>query len=268
MFRGLPDTSNPSGRSLAHLQPDESTSRCGVSAGWVSRGRRPWLQLISTGFIQRMSIERFNAEGLDLFFAYMGDEALGGLLIGLVRYQDVSERVYGLVGDDLVGDDHVMFVGIDGGAVAGFRSNRLSIGQGGRFILVPSRRVTFLGTPYEGKAAGQVRIHADHADRRCSRCRTALHGCLRRRGERSVHHGIRCSGGGADSCPRASRRRGVGRRRAGRSRAGWRKRQPLRGQPLWGRPSWSRPLWSRPSPQTDRPHPETYWAPSPYEPAQ
>ena len=150
MFRGVRNSARRV--ALAHLQPDESTAR--VTAGALED--LTWLQLISTGFIQRMSIERFNAEGLDLFFAYMGDEALGGLLIGLVRYQDVSERVYGLVGDGLVGDDHVMFVGIDGGAVAGFRSNRLSIGQGGEVYPVPSRRVTFLGTPYEGKAAGQV----------------------------------------------------------------------------------------------------------------
>ena len=150
MFRGVRNAARRV--ALAHLQPDESTAR--VTAGALED--LTWLQLISTGFIQRMSIETFNAEGLDLFFAYMGDAALGGLLIGLVRYQDVGERVYGLVGDDLVGDDHVMFVGIDGGAVAGFRSNRLSIGQGGEVYPVPSRRVTFLGTPYEGKAAGQV----------------------------------------------------------------------------------------------------------------
>ena len=150
MFRGVRNSARRV--AFAHLQPDESTAR--VTAGALED--LTWLQLISTGFIQRMSIERFNAEGLDIFFAYMGDEALGGLLIGLVRYQDVSERVYGLVGDDLVGDDHVVFVGVDGGAVAGFRSNRLSIGQGGEVYPVPSRRVTFLGTPYEGRAAGQV----------------------------------------------------------------------------------------------------------------
>ena len=145
MFRGVRNSARRV--ALAHLQPDESTAR--VTAGALED--LTWLQLISTGFIRRMSVERFNAEGLDLFFAYIGDEALGGLLMGLVRYQDVSERVYGLVGDD-----HVMFVGIDGGAVAGFRSNGLLIRQGGEVYPVPSRQVTFLGTPYEGKAAGQV----------------------------------------------------------------------------------------------------------------
>ena len=145
MFRGVRNSARRV--ALAHLQPDESTAR--VTAGALED--LTWLQLISTGFIRRMSIERFNAEGLDLFFAYIGDEALGGLLMGLVRYQDVSQRV-----DGLIGDDHVMFVGIDGSAVAGFRSNGLSIRQGGEVYPVPSRRVTFLGTPYEGKVAGQV----------------------------------------------------------------------------------------------------------------
>ena len=106
--------------------------------------------MISTGYIRRMQIDRFNS-GLELSFAYMGDEALGALLMGLVRYQDVSSRVEGLVGDD-----HAMFVGIDGSAVAGFRSNALSIHQEEEVYPVPSRRVVFLGKPYEGKAAGQV----------------------------------------------------------------------------------------------------------------
>jgi hypothetical protein len=71
--------------------------------------------------------------------------------MGLVRYQDISERV-----DGLEGDDHAMLVGIDGSAVAGFRSNGFAVRQGGEVHPVPSRRVTFLGTPYEGKAADQV----------------------------------------------------------------------------------------------------------------
>ena len=54
------------------------------------------------------------------------------------------------------GDEHAMLVGIDGSAVAGFRSNGFAVRQGGEAHPVPSRRVTFLGTPYEGKAADQV----------------------------------------------------------------------------------------------------------------
>ena len=145
MFRGIRNSARRV--ALAYLQPDESTAP--ATAGALED--LTWLQMISTGFIRTMAIERFNAEGLDLSFAYMGDEALGGLLMGLVRYQDVSEQV-----DGLIGDDHAMFVGIDGSAVAGFRSNGLSIRQEGEVYPVPSRRVTFLGTPYEGKAAGQV----------------------------------------------------------------------------------------------------------------
>ena len=110
-----------------------------------------WLQMISTGFIRTMPIERVNAVGLELSFAYMGDEALGSLLMGRVRYQDVSSRV-----DGLASDDHAMFVGIDGSAVAGFRTNALSIHQAEEVYPVPSRRIVFLGTPWEGKAAEQV----------------------------------------------------------------------------------------------------------------
>lgn len=144
MFRGIRNSARRV--ALSYLQPGESTAS--ASAGALED--LTWLEMISTGYIQMMAIERFGA-GLDLSFAYMGDEALGGLLMGLVRYQDISERVEGLKSDD-----HVMLVGIDGSAVAGFRSNGFAVRQGGEAYPVPSRRVTFLGTPYEGKAADQV----------------------------------------------------------------------------------------------------------------
>ena len=142
MYRGIRNSARRV--ALAYLQPDPATATAGALEDLT------WLQMISTGYIRRMQIDRFNS-GLELSFAYMGDEALGALLMGLVRYQDVSSRVEGLVGDD-----HAMFVGIDGSAVAGFRTNALSIHQGGEIYPVPSRRVVFLGTPYEGKAANQV----------------------------------------------------------------------------------------------------------------
>ena len=144
MYRGIRNSARRV--ALAYLQPDAATAP--ATAGAL--GDLSWLQMISTGYIRRMQIDRFNS-GLELSFAYMGDEALGALLMGLVRYQDVSSRVEGLAGDN-----HAMFVGIDGSAVAGFRTNALSIHQGGEIYPVPSRRVVFLGTPYEGKAANQV----------------------------------------------------------------------------------------------------------------
>jgi len=144
MFRGIRNSARRV--ALSYLQPGESTAS--ASAGALED--LTWLEMVSTGYIQIMAIERYGA-GLDLSFAYMGDEALGGLLMGLVRYQDISERV-----DGLEGDDHTMLVGIDGSAVAGFRSNGFTVRQGGETHPVPSRRVTFLGTPYEGKAADQV----------------------------------------------------------------------------------------------------------------
>ena len=144
MYRGIRNSARRV--ALAYLQPDPATAP--ATAGALED--LTWLQMISTGYIRTMQIDRFNA-GLELSFAYMGDEALGSLLMGLVRYQDVSSRV-----DGLLGDDHAMFVGIDGSEVAGFRSNALSVHQGGEVYPVPSRRVVFLGTPYEGKAAGQI----------------------------------------------------------------------------------------------------------------
>ena len=145
MYRGIRNSARRV--ALAYLQPDEAT----VLATDGALEELTWLQMISTGFIRTMPIEGGNAVGLDLTFAYMGDEALGSLLMGRVRYQDVSSRV-----DGFASEDHQMFVGIDGSAVAGFRSNALSIHQDEEVYPVPSRRVVFLGTPWEGKAANQV----------------------------------------------------------------------------------------------------------------
>jgi hypothetical protein len=144
MFRGVRNASRRV--ALSYLQPRESTAP--PTAGELNDLN--WLEMLSTGYIRTLVIDRFNS-GLELSFAYMGDEALGSLFMGAVRYQDVSERVAGMTDDD-----HIMFVGIDGSAVAGFRSNALSVRQGEEVYPVPSRRVTFLGTPWEGKAAEQV----------------------------------------------------------------------------------------------------------------
>jgi ferredoxin len=145
MFRGVRNSARRV--ALAYLQANEPYA----PATDAALEDLTWMQMISSGYIRTMAIERANAVGLELSFAYMGDEALGGLLMGVVRYQDVASRVAGLIDDD-----HAMFVGIDGSAVAGFRSNGLSISQGGEVYPVASRQVTFLGTPWEGKAADQV----------------------------------------------------------------------------------------------------------------
>jgi len=145
MFRGVRNSARRV--ALAYLQENESYAPPTDAA----LEDLTWMQMISTGYVRTMGIERANAVGLELSFAYMGDEALGGLLMGVVRYQDVASRVSGLIDDR-----HTMFVGIDGSAVAGFRSNGLSIRQAEEVYPVPSRQVTFLGTPWEGKAAEQV----------------------------------------------------------------------------------------------------------------
>jgi ferredoxin len=145
MYRGVRNSARRV--ALAYLQENESFAPQTDAA----LEDLTWPQMVATGYVRKMTNERFNAVGLELSFAYMGDEALGGLLMGPVRYQDVASRVAGLADDP-----RVMFVGIDGSAVAGFRSNALSIRQDGEVYPVPSRQVIFLGTPWEGKAVEQV----------------------------------------------------------------------------------------------------------------
>ena len=92
MFRGVRNSSRRV--ALAYLQPSESTAP--PTAGELDD--LDWLEMLSTGYVRTMAVDRFNS-GLELSFAYMGDEALGSLFMGVVRYQDVSERVNGMIGD-------------------------------------------------------------------------------------------------------------------------------------------------------------------------
>lgn len=84
MFRGIRNSARRV--ALAYLQANESYA----PATDAALEDLTWMQMIATGYIRTMAIERARAVGLELSFAYMGDEALGGLLMGAVRYQDVA----------------------------------------------------------------------------------------------------------------------------------------------------------------------------------
>lgn len=154
MYRGIRNSSRRI--ALAYLrdrQPARPATGDGASPAATLEGleRLTWLEMLSTGLIARMEIVRFDALGLDLTFSYIGDEALGNLLMGPPTYAAVLEQAR-----EWGGEGHLMFLGLDGSFVAGFRRNALTVLQGGASFPVPRDRIMHWGRPNAGKAAEQV----------------------------------------------------------------------------------------------------------------
>ena len=154
MYRGIRNSARRI--ALAYLrdrQPARPASGDGTAPSNTLEDleRLTWLEMLSTGLVARMEVVRYDALGLDLTFSYIGDEDLGNLLLGAETYAAVLEQaaVWG-------GDGHLMFLGLDGSFVAGFRRNALTVQQGGESFPVPRNRIMHWGRPDEGKAAEQV----------------------------------------------------------------------------------------------------------------
>ena len=113
--------------------------------------RLTWLEILSSGLVASMEVVRYEALGLDLTFSYIGDEVLGNLLMGPETYASVREQA-----ETWGNDGHLMFLGLDGSFVAGFRRNALAVEQNGESFPVPRERIMHWGRPDEGKVAEQV----------------------------------------------------------------------------------------------------------------
>ena len=121
----------------------------GVTA--ESLDRLTWLELIASGLIAKMEVVRYNALGLDLSFAFVGNEKLGDFLVGAEPYASMLEDV-----GPRHADFHVMILGLDGSFIAGFRPRGLTVLQGEGSYPLPRNQVVYWGRPEEGKMAEQV----------------------------------------------------------------------------------------------------------------
>jgi ferredoxin len=154
MYRGIRNSARRV--ALAYLRDRQparpaSVDGTGTSTTLEDLERLTWLEMLSSGLVARMEVVRFDALGLDLTFSYMGDEALGNLLLGSRTYAAMVEQAR-----EWGGEGHLMFLGLDGSFVAGFRRNALTVQQGGESFPVPRNRIMHWGRPTEGKAAEQV----------------------------------------------------------------------------------------------------------------
>ena len=140
--------------AMAYLRRSAPTVIAASSGGGVTAAaleQFTWLELVSSGLIAKMEVVRYNALGLDLSFAYVGNERLGDILVGGDAYASMVHKV-----GPRHEDYHLMILGLDGSFIAGFRPRALTVLQGGESYPLPRNQVVYWGRPAEGKMAEQV----------------------------------------------------------------------------------------------------------------
>ena len=140
--------------AMAYLQRPSPTVTAASDGGALTAEaleRLSWLELVAHGLIAKLAVVRHNALGLDLSFAYVGNERLGDILVGAGPWQAMLEDV-GPRGEDF----HLMILGLDGSFIAGFRPTGLTAIQDGTAYPLPRNQVVYWGRPEQGKLAEQV----------------------------------------------------------------------------------------------------------------
>ncbi len=142
--------------SEAYLQEWEAASPRDPPAAAVAitleqLERLSWPQMLSSRLVTNITISSGGLVGLDLSFAYIGNETLGRLLLGPSTYVKAQKEV-----GARAQDHHLMVLGLDGTYVNLFEPENLAIQQGTESFPLTRDDFIFLGEPREGKIAGQV----------------------------------------------------------------------------------------------------------------
>ena len=112
-----------------------------------------WEEMKESGLVKDFSIVLDDLTELNLTLAFMGNEALGELLVGSDDYSRADREA-----SNRVQDGSMLLVGIDGNASSPFRQERLAITQGENVYNVERRRFVYVGSADDGKIAGRVRF--------------------------------------------------------------------------------------------------------------
>ncbi len=112
-----------------------------------------WEEMKESGLVKDFSIVLDDLTELNLTLAFMGNEALGELLVGSDDYSRADREA-----SNRVQDGSMLLVGIDGNASSPFRQERLAITQGENVYNVERRRFVYVGSADYGKIAGKVRF--------------------------------------------------------------------------------------------------------------
>lgn len=140
----------------AYLRAEEPVlladlSTVGAGNAVAELARMSWPQMISSGLVTEMVIGTEDETGLELSFAYLGDEAVGSILLGSDGYAVALEEA-----GRSPEDHHLMLLGIDGTMLNWFRPEAFAVLQGAEVFPLSREDVIVLGEPWEGKIGGQV----------------------------------------------------------------------------------------------------------------
>lgn len=146
--------------------PDQPVGSAGEALERLDR--LTWPEMLSNGLVTNIALSNdnlvghifsfayagsANLTGLDLFFTYVGNEALGRLLLGTNTFTRALSEA-----GPRAQDAHLMLVGLDGTFMNLFDPERLAIRQGTMTFPLSRNDFIFLGQPWEGKIANQVRF--------------------------------------------------------------------------------------------------------------
>ncbi len=112
-----------------------------------------WEELKESDLVKDFTITLEDQTELNLSLAFMGNEALGELLVGPDDYSRADREA-----SNRVQEGSMLLVGIDGNASTPFRQERLAITQGENVYNVERRRFVYVGSADNGKIAGKVRF--------------------------------------------------------------------------------------------------------------
>ncbi|MFM1897045.1 MAG: hypothetical protein RLZZ385_2119 [Pseudomonadota bacterium] len=112
-----------------------------------------WEDMLAAGYVNSLETRNEDGSGLQLFFAYIGNDELAEMMIGADDYsraeRDASSRTQ---------SGQMMLVGILGESSKPFRPERLAVQQGETTYAIDRRQFVYAGSGMEGKIQDQVRF--------------------------------------------------------------------------------------------------------------
>lgn len=112
-----------------------------------------WDDMKESGLVKEFPVVLEDLTELNLTLAFMGNEALGEILVGPDDYSRAEREA-----SSRVEDGSMLLVGIDGNASTPFRQERLAITQNDNVYNIERRRFVYVGSADYGKIANEVRF--------------------------------------------------------------------------------------------------------------
>ena len=136
----------------AYIQDPSKLNSQGATA-LEQIARLSWQEMIDIGLVRKQTIIMDDASELELTYAFIGEEALGELMVGAGDYSRAEREASGRVSEG-----QMLLVGIGGNSSTPFRQERLALQQGEDISPLPRRRFVYVGSADAGRLKDQMRF--------------------------------------------------------------------------------------------------------------